>query len=88
MGKLRAVLATVITIVLTLIDSARKDPEFAKLIREQVLKVIPEAYKQEADKWLCRILDIRATVIEYDRLDRPRPKRRTRYYKKPKENPD
>jgi len=53
--------------MMTIIETARKDPEFALVLREHILKVIPNRYHKEADKWIHRVLNINAKVIPYDR---------------------
>lgn len=69
MTRIKTLLTAVIIIVQSLIDMARRDPEFAEAIRTKVLRVIPKQYKEEADVLLKRILNIRAGVIEFNRYD-------------------
>jgi len=84
LARLGRLVSTILTLVLSLIDTARKDPEFAFMLRTQILKAVPDKYKDEADRWIRKILDIRAKVISYDH---PRPYRRYQR-KQPEEERD
>lgn len=72
MTKVKTIITSIVVIVQSLIDLARKDPAFAEAIRINVLKAVPKQYKDEADTLLRRILDIRAEVIDYNGIPRSR----------------
>lgn len=66
MIRIKTIITSIVVIVQSLIDLARKDPAFAEVIRVHILKAIPSQYKEEADTLIRRILNIRADVIDLE----------------------
>lgn len=74
MVRIKTIISSIVIVVQSLIELARKDPEFAEAIRSNVIKAVPKQYKKEADTLLRRVLNIRADIIDL-RYGKPYPRK-------------